>query len=389
MSITILKKIQIVDKKSKNYGGKSKMNIDLPNIQHNEDFYIWFSREEKKEYYSTPLYFYKASFDMDYDNHIRKVFWSEKDKTDRGLKHPATLYFPFVDKLGLFLLRFINADLSTYETAYKDFFYAYGFEILKDVDQNYDFKLKGNYGNDESYLKETKKIYENLKEQLIDIQENIKDAVNYIYNIENKEELKNFTYEQRYAVYLIKRKGKLYLYKKNDNVIEDSYSNKYNDFTNISDQELLKGLQEQSMLISMANTHKSNDISSICYVILEELSKIENYPIKKCQNCGMYFIPVKKVDEIYCDYLKEDGKTCREKGAMATYNKKIKDNEDAYAEYRKIYLQKHRYMLRHKKEKNTVKEFDNWKAEAKLKLKLLKQGKLTEKEVNKWLADHK
>ena len=33
----------------------------------------------------------------------------------------------------------------------------------------------------------------------------------------------------------------------------------------------------------MVNTHKSNDISSVCYAILEELSKTDNYPIKKCQ----------------------------------------------------------------------------------------------------------
>ena len=103
----------------------------------------------------------------------------------------------------------------------------------------------------------------------------------------------------------------------------------------------------------------------------------------------MYFIPVKKVDEIYCDYPKENGKTCREKGAMATYNKKIKNNEDAYAEYRKIYLQKHRYMLRHKEDKEIVEEFETWKTQAKLKIKLLKQGKLTEKEIYKWLTDNK
>ena len=59
------------------------------------------------------------------------------------------------------------------------------------------------------------------------------------------------------------------------------------------------------MLISMSDTHKSNDLSSICYAILEELSKTSNYPIKKCQNCGMYFILTSKVDEIYCDYPKK------------------------------------------------------------------------------------
>ncbi len=128
-----------------------------------------------------------------------------------GLKQTSTLYFPYVERLGLLLLRFLNADLYTYETAYKDFFFAYGFEILKDVDKDYKFELKGKYEDDETYLKETKKIYDNLKEQLLYIQEQITDAV-YIYNINENEDLKPFTHSQRYAVYLIKRKGKLYSY---------------------------------------------------------------------------------------------------------------------------------------------------------------------------------
>ena len=49
-----------------------------------------------------------------------EVYWKENEGTDNGLKHPATLYFPFVEKFGTFLVRFLNADLSTYESAYKD-----------------------------------------------------------------------------------------------------------------------------------------------------------------------------------------------------------------------------------------------------------------------------
>ena len=91
-------------------------------------------------------------------------------------------------------------------------FYAYGFEILKDVDKDYKFTLKGKYGDDNTYLKETKKIYDMLKEQLIYIQEQITDAVNYIYNINENEQLKPFTHSQRYAVYLIKKKKANYIH---------------------------------------------------------------------------------------------------------------------------------------------------------------------------------
>ena len=42
--------------------------------------------------------------------------------------------------------------------ANKTFFYAYGFEILKDLDEDYKFDLKTNYGSNEEYLKIYKKI---------------------------------------------------------------------------------------------------------------------------------------------------------------------------------------------------------------------------------------
>ena len=90
------------------------------------------------------------------------------------------------------------------------------------------------------------------------------------------------------------------------------------------------------MLVSMIDTHQSNDLSAICYAVLEELVKTTNNPIKKCQNCGMYFIPNSRLDEIYCDYPKPDGKTCREKGAMEAYNERLKQNK-ALAEYRRLY----------------------------------------------------
>ena len=305
-----------------------------------------------------------------------------------GLKHPGNIYFPFVERLGLLLLKFLNANLSTYETAYKDFFYAYGFELLKDLDKNYKFELKGKYGDDETYLKETKKIYNNLKDQLIYVQENIKDAVNYIYNINENEDLRPFTHSQRYAVYLIKRKGKLYSYIKNDEIIADNYSNKYDDLGYISDYDLLKKLKEEGMLISIVNTHKSNDISSVCYAILEELSKIDNYPIKKCQNCGMYFIPNSRLDEIYCDYPKENGKTCREQGAILSYNRRLQE-KSAYAEYRKTYQQKFAMVNKNKNDKNLKKEFDNWKKQAKEKIAKLKHGELSEDEVYEWILRNK
>ena len=362
--------------------------MELPEVTFFEDFYFWFNIETKKEYYATPLYFYKADFHLDYDNKVRDVYYKETELTDNGLKHPASLYFPFHEKLGLLLLRFLNADLSDFEKANKTFFYAYGFEVLRDLDKNYKFELNQNYGNNEEYLKQATKIFEDLKENLLDLQQELINAVTYIYNLDNNKALEKYTYSERFAVYLIKRMGKLYTYYKNDFIMRDSYSRKYQEIGSHSEYDLLETLQNKNQVLSMSDTHKSNDLSSICYAILEELSKTPNYPIKKCHNCGMYFIPTSKVDEIYCDYPKENSKTCRELGAFQSYTEKLKQNK-AMGEYRRTYQQKFMQVRKDKNNKKLAKDFETWKKQAKEKINDMKKGKLTENEVYEWIIKNK
>ena len=63
--------------------------------------------------------------------------------------------------------------------------------------------------SNENYLKATTKIFEDLQENLIDLQQELIKAVTYIYNLNNNSELEKYTYTERYAVYLIKENGKI------------------------------------------------------------------------------------------------------------------------------------------------------------------------------------
>lgn len=230
--------------------------------------------------------------------------------------------------------------------------------------------------------------FEDLQENLIDLQQELINAVTYIYNLNNDSKLEKYTYSERYAVYLIKRKGKLYSYYENDFIIRDSYSRKYEELGNKSEYDLLESLRSKNMLLSMSDTHKSSDLSSICYAILDELSKTPNYPIKKCQNCGMYFIPTSKVDEIYCEYPKENRKTCRDLGAFQSYAERLKQNK-AMGEYRRTYQQKFMQIRKDKENKKLSNDFEAWKKKAKEKINNMKKGKLTENEVYEWILKNK
>lgn len=390
MSITKCKKIKIVNER---FGGNIEMKGNLPEKSFFDSFYIWFNKEKREEYYSTPLYLYSVNRKDDFENRLLTLEFDKNEvkgrvKEEQGLKYPGNMYFPYVERFGMFLLRFLNANLENYESAYETFFYAYGFEILKDLDENYKFELKGKYENDEVYLKQMEKIYNDLQYKIQEVQEEMKAFVTYVFNLDEQEDLKEYTPSQRFAVYLIKHKGQAYTYNKNDNIIQDNYSNKNLELAHMNDAQLLDSFKNNTMLVSMIDTHQSNDLSAICYAVLEELVKTTNNPIKKCQNCGMYFIPSSRLDEIYCDYPKPDGKTCRDKGAFQAYNERLKQNK-ALAEYRRLYQLKSMAVGRNKDNKQMKKDFEKWKKDAKDRVNKLKQGVLTEDEVYEWLVNNK
>ena len=232
------------------------MKANLPENKFFDSFYIWFNKEKREEYYSTPLYLYSVNRKDDFENRLLTLYFDESEvkgriKEEQGLKYPGNMYFPYVERFGMFLLRFLNANLETYESAYETFFFAYGFEILKDIDENYTFELKGKYENDEVYLKEMEIIYNELKYKIQEMQEEMKVFVNYVYNLNEQEELKEYTPNQRFAVYLIKHKGQAYTYNKNDNIIQGSYSNKNLELSHLNDKQLLDSFKNNTMLVSM------------------------------------------------------------------------------------------------------------------------------------------
>jgi len=86
-----------------------------------------------------------------------------------------------------------------------------------------------------------------------------------------------------------------------------------------------------------------NDLLFPNIIYLEELKNLSiklinhdyhknNTTIKLCQNCGKFFIPYSRSDEIYCDNIYENGKTCKEIG----YEVKLK-NDEFKTSYRRAY----------------------------------------------------
>ena len=368
---------------------------ELPRTNILEDFYLWFSFEEKEEYYATPLYLYNVKRErIDQDNETRIKLKIEKSISKTKLskkkeikRQPATIYVHYVENIGSILINFLNADFTNYETAYDTFFNIYGYELVKEyVPYSY---LKDNEAIDDTEFRRIiKDIYDTGSDRFIEWQDNFKKCVDFVYNLNGNESLKEENKLSKFIAYTIKDID-LYAYSQDIEIITDNYINIHNKYHNNSLQKLIKEINNKNQNLELHNVYTSSKLTSICFAVLDLIIRHENLQIKTCLNCGRYFIPSYRQSEIYCDLANVDlSPTCKEKGAGEQYKKNLENNK-AQALYRRIYRQKFMIAQRNKESKNIQNDFNKWKKDAKEQINKLKKGRLTEDEVYKWLVENK
>ena len=100
----------------------------------------------------------------------------------------------------------------------------------------------------------------------------------------------------------------------------------------------------------------------------------EQTTIKKCENCGKYFIYSGNYNYIYCDRFFDDkGHTCKQIGPLKKRNKKVRDNP-VLDSYRKAYNKKNMARARGK---ISEQDFKIWRERAKATLELVEKDEIT------------
>jgi predicted RNA-binding Zn-ribbon protein involved in translation (DUF1610 family) len=120
------------------------------------------------------------------------------------------------------------------------------------------------------------------------------------------------------------------------------------------------------------------------------LSRANKIVFKKCPNCGNYFIPESRTDEVYCSNIspQDKTKTCKEYGARLTYLNKLKKNV-ADGMCRSIYMSILMQVKRNPDNQDYSKFFTDFKTQSK-KWKLdVKKNIRTEQEFLTWLLSKK
>ena len=65
-------------------------------------------------------------------------------------------------------------------------------------------------------------------------------------------------------------------------------------------------------ILPIPYTFESKDIFQLLIIELQEIICMDKFEIKKCKNCGKYFVPEKRIDELYCNNIYEDSRICKE-----------------------------------------------------------------------------
>jgi hypothetical protein len=107
-----------------------------------------------------------------------------------------------------------------------------------------------------------------------------------------------------------------------------------------------------------------------------------NIFIKRCKNCGWFFIPSRRADAEYCDRMFADtGRKCSEIGAMRRYERKVAE-DPVWEAYKKAYR---RFNSRTRARKMTQAEFLQWSEQAARKRDECLAGDLPLEEYREWL----
>lgn len=235
--------------------------------------------------------------------------------------------------IGEQLCDFLNTDFEN-PNSFKTLIKKYGINFflnLTDIKYS-DFPVLA-----EEYEKSLDTLINNHKYVFSLFRQDLMLDIEYIFNMNNLEEIKDLTPLQRFQVMT------------NSDVSSKSLEKIDNDKVriNLSAFEILRDYSNYPMrqdetqrIVSKANVSSSyfiecTDIIQALLIELLEIAKL-NIEIKKCRNCGKFFVPDNRSDEIYCSNIYENGKTCKEIGHFKVQQKLIQENDDLRI-YRNVY----------------------------------------------------
>ena len=284
--------------------------------------------------------------------------------------------------IGEQLCDFLNTDFENTDS-FKSFIKKYGINFflnLTDIKYS-DFPVPA-----EEYEKSFDTLFNEYKYIFVSFRQDIILDIEYIFNMNYLEEIKDLTPLQRFQVMT------------NSDAMNKSFYHYFDNNKvriNLSAFEILRDYSDFPMrqdetqrIINKANISSSyfiecTDVIQTLLIELLEIAKL-NIEIKKCRNCGKFFVPDNKSDEMYCNNIFENGKTCKEIGYFKVKQKEMQENDNLRI-YRNVYQ---KLLLRTRRNPTNVqyaRDFECFKDDNNKWRENISKGISTEEQYLDWL----
>lgn len=296
----------------------------------------------------------------------------------------------FAKTIGQFVLDFMNTDFQNEEDFYlfvfrycfEDLFYKYTNKFNIDKSKYFnkknsfvikrkdlDFILKGLYKEYADRMNSIKHVLDNIiidKDERIDITTLSEDEL--YQAVENEEEF-----------------VKKYTFKSKDFRL-DFFAEEINDLKlDFVMDEFFPYNVDDTLSGNIPYAFKSDDYLNIIYISLKQLIYMnDDLFIKKCINCGKYFIPKTLHDTKYCDEIFKNNKTCKEIGRELAYKNKL--SKDPLL---KKYRSRYQTLSKQASERESHEMYDYFKKEGPEMRKKYINNEITDKEFQDWIDSTK
>lgn len=130
----------------------------------------------------------------------------------------------------------------------------------------------------------------------------------------------------------------------------------------------------RDLQLEAAICYASDDLRTLAFMEFEYMVT-ENFGVRRCENCGKYFLPFSVVSR-FCDRIGPDGKSCKEHAIRVRYNEKLQANA-----CRAAYVKNNNaYQMRVRRDPTSYpqKDYLLWKEAAREALEKAAAGQLTE-----------
>lgn len=168
--------------------------------------------------------------------------------------------------------------------------------------------------------------------------------------------------------------------------------NKIQERTTIFPKDVIKAIYDYSKEVGRHYNYEYYRVESFKDMAGLSLQKLIDHhsTIKRCENCGKFFIAYTRSDALYCDRKspQDTTKTCKEFGAIKAYQANLK-NDEAMGLYRKIYMSKQMLAKRNPDIAEYIESFERYKQQSKQWKSDVKAGIKTESEYIAWLKEVK